>query len=67
MKHITILLGLFLLFGTLSCRDTNKEKEEVEQIIEQVESIEKQVEETAVEVDQKAEEVQEALKELDSI
>ncbi|MEN8788083.1 MAG: hypothetical protein ABF293_12885 [Flavobacteriaceae bacterium] len=67
MKQITLLAGLFLLVGIISCRDTKKEQQEIDQMIEQVETIEKQIEETATEVDQKAEELQEALKALDSI
>ena len=67
MKHITLIAGLFLLVGIISCRDTKKEQQEIDQMIEQVETIEKQIEETATEVDQKAEELQKALKALDSI
>ncbi len=59
-------MSLFL-FGVISCRDTKKEQEELNETLDAIEAAEQEIDETVEEVEKKAEEVESALKQLDSI
>ena len=44
MKTVLKIFIFLFVFGLVSCRDTNKESEETEAIVEQIESIETEAE-----------------------
>lgn len=67
MKKISLLVMFMFLVGIISCRDTQKEQEELDKTLDTIESVEQEIDETVEEVEKKAEEVESALKQLDSI
>ncbi len=58
-----------MMFGfvVMSCKDTKREQEELNQKLEQIEAVETAVDSTLSVVNEKAEQVEELIKELDSI
>ncbi|WP_372975411.1 hypothetical protein [Muriicola sp.] len=67
MKKVSMYLFSAFFLAIISCRDTKKEQEALEEDLNTIEAVEKEVEETVEEVEKKAEEVESALKALDSI
>lgn len=68
MKQLKLLtVCLVATMFALSCRDNEKEKEQVERFIISIDSVEVAIDKSAEEVEAIAEEVEMAIKELDSI
>jgi hypothetical protein len=63
------LIGLAIVLSTiaLSCKDTQKEQQVLNEQLEQIETAETIIDSTVYQINQKAEEVEFLLKELDSI
>lgn len=67
MKKLKILVLAFMFIGAISCRDTEKEQEQLDATLNKIEAVEQDLEKTSEEVESKAKEVESALMELDSI
>ena len=67
MKKLSMLVMSVLFIGIISCRDTQKEQEELDATLDKIETVEKEIDETTEELDKKADEVESALSELDSL
>ncbi|WP_324023640.1 hypothetical protein QSV08_12330 [Maribacter sp. BPC-D8] len=67
MKKLNILVVFFIFLGAVSCRDTEKEQEQLDATLDKIEAVEEDLKETSKEVESKAKEVESALSELDSI
>ena len=65
MKKLSVLVLAVVCMGIISCRDSKKEQEEAEIIIEKIETLEKNLDETNEELNNKAKEAEDALNELD--
>lgn len=64
-KLITTVI--FMAAITLSCKDTEKEQQELKKQIEQIEATEATIDSTVEQANQKAEEAESLLKEIDSL
>jgi len=67
VKKLNILVLSFIFLGAVSCRDTEKEQEQLDATLDKIEAVEEDLEKTSDEVESKANEVESALMELDSI
>ncbi len=67
MRKIGTLVVCLLFIGIISCKETNKEQQELDAKLDKIESVEEVIDETLEQVNQKAKDVEEALQELDNI
>jgi hypothetical protein len=67
VKKLNILVLSFIFLGAVSCRDTEKEEQQLDATLDKIEAVEQDLEKTSEEVESKAKEVESALMELDSI
>ena len=68
MKLILRTFFLSLLILTfISCKDTKKEEDTNDAVVEEIEAVEAEIDEISSEVDKEAKELESALNELDNI
>lgn len=67
MKRLSLWTVSVLLGALISCKESEKEQQKLDDQLEKIESVEKEIDETVKEVKRKAADVEAALEELDSI
>ena len=66
-KVMIFVLALALLTPALSCKDTKREQEKLDEQLKQIEAVETTIDSTLNHIDKKVEEIEDMIKEIDSL